>query len=153
MLRNLVSRIGALWRQLEQMTEERSILAVMQISSGQDDLRLCGIQEGWRVLFATTVERAVHIRQTNRVDVVLYDCDVAEADWRRGLVTLLNSGEPVFAIVLSRVVNASLSLDVLENGGYAVAQKPLERHSLVGLVNGALQMEDAINSCRILEQV
>ncbi|HXA65202.1 MAG TPA: hypothetical protein VNV82_08625 [Bryobacteraceae bacterium] len=153
MLRNLVSRIGALWRQLEQVAEERSILAVMQISSGQDDLRVIGIQEGWRVLFATTVQRAVGIRQTNRVDVILYDCEVAEADWRPGLVTLLNSGEPVFAIVISRVVDTSISVDVLESGGYAVAPKPLERQNLVALVNGALQMEDTINSCRVLEQV
>jgi PleD family two-component response regulator len=98
-LRNVVLRIGALWRQLEHVAEDRSVLAVMRLSSGQDDLRVCAIQEGWRVLFATTVERAVHIRQTNRIDVVLYDCDVADADWRQGLFTLLNCGEPVFAIV------------------------------------------------------
>jgi DNA-binding response OmpR family regulator len=153
MLRNLVLRIGALWRQLEHVAEERSILAVMRVSSGQDDLRVCAIQEGWRVLFATSVERAVHIRQTNRIDVVLYDCDVAEADWRQGLFTLLNCAEPVLAIAISRVVDAQMSLDVLDSGGYAVAAKPLQRQSLVALVNGALQLEDTIDSCRVLEQV
>ncbi len=153
MLRNLVLRLGALWRQLEHVAEERSILAVMRVSSGQDDLRVCAIQEGWRVLFATSVERAVHIRQTNRIDVVLYDCDVVEADWRQGLFTLLNCAEPVLAIAISRVVNAQMSLDVLDSGGYAVAAKPLQRQSLVALVNGALQLEDTIDSCRVLEQV
>jgi DNA-binding response OmpR family regulator len=153
MLRSLVLRIGALWRQLEHVAEDRSVLAVMRVSSGQDDLRVCAIQEGWRVLFATTVERAVHIRQTNRIDVVLYDCDVADADWRQGLFTLLNCGEPVFAIAMSSVVNTQMSLDVLDSGGYAVTSKPLKRQSLVALVNGALQLEDAIDSCRVLEQV
>jgi len=153
MLRNLVSRIGALWRQLEHVAEERSILVVMRLSSGQDDLRVCAIQEGWRVLFATSVERAVYIRQTNRINVVLYDCDVAEADWRQGLFTLLNCAEPVFAIAISSIVNAQMSLDVLDNGGYAVTSKPLNRQSLVALVNGALELEDAIDSCRVLEQV
>jgi len=153
MLRNLVLRIGALWRQLEHVAEERSILAVMHVGSGQDDLRVCAIQEGWRVLFATSVERAVRLRQTNRIDVVLYDCDVAEAGWRQGLFTLLNCGEPVFAIVISPVVNAQMSLAVIEDGGYAATAKPLKRQSVVALVNGALKMQDAIDSCRVLEQV
>jgi DNA-binding response OmpR family regulator len=153
MLRNVVLRIGALWRKLEHVAEDRCILAVMRVSSGQDDLRVCAIQESWSVLFATTLERAVHIRQQNRVDVVLYDCDLADADWRQGLFTLLNCGEPVFAIVMSRVVDTPMSLDVLDSGGYAVTAKPLKRQSLVALVNGALQLEDAIDSCRVLEQV
>jgi hypothetical protein len=46
-----------------------------------------------------------------------------------------------------------MSLDVLDSGGYAVTPKPLKRQSLVALVNGALQLEDAIDSCRVLEQV
>lgn len=153
LLRSLVSRIGALWRQLERAAEERSILVVMRISSGQDDLRVCGIQEGWRVLFATTVERAMYMRRTNRINVILYDCDVVETDWRQGLATLLTSGDPVFAIVISREVNASMFLDVIEGGGYALTAKPLDRRNVVALVNGALQMEDTINSCRVLAQV
>jgi hypothetical protein len=50
-------------------------------------------------------------------------------------------------------VNTQMSLDVLDSGGYAVTSKPLKRQSLVALVNGALQLEDAIDSCRVLEQV
>jgi len=153
MLRNFVRRIGTLWRQLEYVPEERSILAVMGISSGQDDLRVCAIQEGWRLLFATTVERAVRIRQTNRIDVVLYDCDVAEIDWRQDLFAMLNCAEPVFAIMISRVVNAQFSMAVLESGAYAVTGKPLKRQSVTALVNGALQLKDTIDSCRVLEQV
>ena len=153
MLRNFVRRIGALWRQLEHVTEERSILAVMGISSGQDDLRICAIHEGWRLMFATTVERAVRIRQTNRIDVVLYDCDVAEIDWRQDLFTMLNCAEPVFAIVISRVVNAEFCLAVLESGAYAVTGKPLKRQSVAALVKGALDLEDTIDSCRVFEQV
>jgi DNA-binding NtrC family response regulator len=153
MLKNLVLRIGALWRQLEHVAEERSILAVMDVGSGQDDLRVCAIQEGWRVLFATSVERAVRLRQTNRVDVILYDCDVEKADWRPGLFTLLNCGEPVFAIVIAPVVNAQMSLAVIGEGGYAATEKPLKRQSVASLVNGALQMQYAIDSCGVLEQV
>jgi len=153
MLRSFVRRIEALWRQLEHVSEERSILAVMGASSGQDDLRVCAIQEGWRLLFATTVERAVRIRQTNRIDVVLYDRDVAEVDWRQDLLTMLNCAEPVFAIVISRVVTAQFSLAVLENGGYAVARKPLKGQSVTALVKGAFELEDTIDSCHVLEQV
>jgi DNA-binding response OmpR family regulator len=153
-LRNLVRYVGVLWRQLQQVgTEERRILAVMPALSGQDNLRVWSIEEGWSVLFATSVESAVSIRQANRIGVVLYDCDLPEINWRKGMVTLLNCAEPVFAIALSRVVNARFCLAVLESGGYAVVGKPLDRQSLVGLVNGALRLEDSIDSCRVFRQV
>ena len=80
-------------------------------------------------------------------------CDLPEVDWRKGLVTLLNCAEPVFAIALSRVVNARFCLAVLESGGYAVIGKPLDRQSFVGLVNGALRLEDSIDSCRFLSKL
>ncbi len=155
MLRNLIQRIGTLWRQLEQLgTQERSILAVMSASSGQDDLRVFSIQEGWRVLFATTLESAIRIRQMNRmIRVILYDCDLLEGEWREGLVALLNCAEPVFVIVLSHLATPSLWLAALESGGYAVTGKPLDRPSLAALVKSALQLEDSIDSCRVLEQV
>jgi len=153
-LRNLVQCVGVLWRQLQQVgTEERGILAVMPASSGQDNLRVWSIEEGWSVLFATTVESAVRIRQANPIGVLLYDCDLPEVDWRKGMVTLLNCAEPAFAIALSRVVNTRLCLAVLESGGYAVIGKPLDRQSFVGLVNGALRLEDSIDSCQVFEQV
>jgi DNA-binding response OmpR family regulator len=153
-LRTLVKRVGMLCRRLQQMgTEERGILAVMPASLHQDNLRVWSIEEGWSVLFATSVESAVRISQGNRIGVVLYDCDLPEINWRKGMVTLLNCAEPVFAIALSRVLNARFCLAVLESGGYAVAGKPLDRKSLVGLVNGALRLEDSIDSCRVFEQV
>ena len=68
-LRNLVECVGVLWRQLQQVgTEERSILAVIPALSGQDNLRVWSIEEGWSVLFATSVESAVRIspREPNR---------------------------------------------------------------------------------------
>jgi DNA-binding response OmpR family regulator len=153
-LRNLVECVGVLWRQLQQVgAEERSILAVMPAFSDQNNLRVWSIEEGWSVLFATSVESAVRIRQANRISVLLYDCDPPEINWRKDMVRLLNCAEPVFAIALSRVVNARFCLAVLESGGYAVVGKPLDRQSLVGLVNGALRLEDSIDSCRVFEQV
>ena len=153
-LRNLVQCVAVFWRKLQRVgAEERSILAVMPALSGQDNLRVWSIEEGWSVLFATSVERAVRIRQANRIGVVLYDCDLPEINWRKGMVTLLNCAEPTFAIALSRGVNARFCLAVLESGGYAVIGKPLDRQSLVGLVNGALRLEDSIDSCGVFEQI
>ena len=155
MLRNLARYVGVLWRQLQQVgTEERNILAVMPALSGQDNVRVWSIQRGLECAVRTTsVESAVRIRQANRIGVVLYDCDLPEINWRKGMVTLLNCAEPVFAIAISRVVNARFCLAVLESGGYAVIGKPLDRQRLVGLVNGALRLEDSIDSCRVFEQV
>jgi len=78
-LRNLVQRVGVLcWKLRRAGTEERRILAVMPALSDQNNLRVWSIEEGWSVLFATSVERAVNVRQANRIGVVLYDCDLPE---------------------------------------------------------------------------
>lgn len=152
MFKHLKSRLDSLWRQLEQAGDvSRSVLAVLSTSSCQHDLRVFAIEQGWRMSFATTLRDALDIRQTKKIEVIIYDQDLPDAPWRQGLFQLLDCTGPALAILLSCTADARICRTVLESGGFAVARKPVDRGSLVPLVNGALQLAEDIDSCRISE--
>jgi DNA-binding response OmpR family regulator len=157
MLKNFKGHLEHLWRQLEEVgTSERNVLAVLPASSGQDDLRVFAIEQHWQICFANTLERAVDILQRQKIDVVIYDRDLSDADWRRALPQALsmisNCADPAIAIVLSYNTGSSEERLVLDCGGYAVARKPVERGNLVPLVNGALQLAEDIESLCLSER-
>jgi len=147
MFRNIFGQLGALWRQLEQVAafEGRTVLLVTTSSSVQIELRVFSIQEGWRILYARSLEGALHVSKLNRVTVVIYDRDLPDVEWRKGLRSLVD-GDPVFFILLSSVVDQRLWKTVLDNGGYDVARKPVERESLVPLVSGAFALASSVES-------
>ena len=146
MFKNILGQIGALWRQIEQAgADERVVLAVTTFSSVQMDLRVFSIQEGWRILFAKSLEAALKLSKLHKVTIVIYDLDLPDVEWRKGLRSFVN-GYPVFFILLSPVVNQRLWKAVLDNGGYDVVRRPVERESLVPLVNGAFALASSVDS-------
>jgi DNA-binding response OmpR family regulator len=147
MLNNFKCHLEHLWRQLEEVaTSQRNVLAVLPAFSRRADLRVFAIEQRWQICFASTLDRAVNILQTQKIDVVIYDRDLPDADWRRALPRI--SKGPAIVIVLSHTSGAIEQRLVLDCGGYAVARKPVERGNLVPLVNGALQLVEEIDSLR-----
>lgn len=135
-----------MWRRFEQASSpERTVLAVTPFSSEQVAVRLFGIQERWRVLYASTLERAIELRQQEMISVILYDRDLPGVDWPQAVRALLSCSEPACLILLSGVVDKRLWQSVLQYGGYDVARKPLERATLVPLVNGACLLASRID--------
>lgn len=147
MFKNIFGQIGALWRQLEQAAafEGRTVLLVTTSSSVQIDMRVFSIQEGWRILFARSLSGARHIIKLHKVTVVIYDRELPDAEWCKGLRSLVEA-DPVFFILLSPVVDRRLWKAVLDNGGYDVARKPLDRDGVVPLVNGAFALANSVES-------
>jgi len=146
MFKNILGQIGALWRQIERAgAEDRVVLAVTTFSSVQMELRIFSIQEGWRILFAKSLEAALMLSKIHKVTIVIYDLDLPDVEWRRGLRSFAN-GYPVFFILLSPVVDLRLWKAVLDNGGYDVVRTPVQRESLVPLVNGAFSLASCIDS-------
>jgi DNA-binding response OmpR family regulator len=153
MLKNFKGRLEYLWRQLEEVaTSERSVLAVLPAFSCKDDFRVFAIEQRWQVCFANTLERAIDILQRQKIDVVIYDRDLPDADWRRALSRISNCIGPAIVIVLCYTAGASEERLVLDCGGYAVARKPVERGSFVPLVNGALHLAEDIDSLGLSER-
>jgi DNA-binding response OmpR family regulator len=149
MLKNFKCHLEHLWRQLEEVaTSQRNVLAVLPVFSRRADFRVFAIEQRWQICFASTLERAVDILQTQKIDVVIYDRDLPDANWRHALPRISNCAGPAIVIVLSSTTDASAERLVLDCGGFAVARKPVERGNLVPLVNGALQLVEEIDSLR-----
>ena len=147
MLNNFKCHLEHLWRQLEEVaTSQRNVLAVLPAFSRRADFRIFAIEQRWQICFASTLERAVDIQRRQKIDVVIYDRDLPDADWRQALSKVSNSAGPAIVIVLSYTTDASAERLVLDCGGFAVARKPVERGNLVPLVNGALQLVEEIDS-------
>lgn len=147
MFKNLVGRIEALWNRIEHVAAppERTVLLVTASQSVQTDLHVLSIQEGWRILFARSLDAALRILTIHGAAVIIYDLDLPEVAWRRALRSLLDAA-PVIFILLSSIADRCIWEAVLDGGGYDVAQKPLDRTKLVCLVNGAFALTSSIES-------
>jgi len=154
MLRQLKSRLGAFWRQLEHGgPQERRVLVVMDRSSCQDDLRIWAIENQWQLSFALTLQNAMAIQRATGSNVIIHDQALPGVDWRQGLQTILGCAKPAMAIVLSDNGRARICRSVLGCGAYALARKPMDEHAIVPLVNGALQLAADIDSLYVSESV
>jgi DNA-binding response OmpR family regulator len=138
---------GALWLRWEQFaSESKTILAVTNNFSCRSTLRVLSIEEGWRILFADSLEDGLRLQNQNRVGVLVYDRNLSGVDWKQGLRTLLSSDEAVFPIVISDVLTPRLRSEVLYCGGFDLARNPLEPKDFAALVNGAWALAKSIDS-------
>ncbi len=143
----LREQTGALSRRWEQWARaRRTLLAVTRDARCKSSLRTFSLEQGWRILFAETLEDAIRLQTLERICVLIYDRQLPGIEWRRGLRTLLASDEPMLPIVIADELSASLRSDVLSYGGYDLARNPLEPECFVPLVNGAFALTESIDS-------
>jgi DNA-binding NtrC family response regulator len=135
MLRRAVARLDH---------RSRTVLAVTRFRSLRAELRVLALEQGWHIVFASTLEDAVEIRRRARIAVVLYDRDFSCGEWRVGLRTLASCGDATCVILLSHEENSELRHDVVEQGGFDVARDPFDTRRLARLMNGALALEAAL---------
>jgi DNA-binding response OmpR family regulator len=147
MLNRLRERSSELRRQWDHFnSESRTILAATNNLSLRMSLRVLSLEQGWRVLFADSLEDGLRLQSLNKISILVYDGDVAGVDWRRGLRTFLDSPGAFFPIVISAVPNSRLRSEVLRCGGYDVARNPLDPRDFAALVNGALALARSIDA-------
>lgn len=147
MVNGILERTGELWHQWERFAaESRTVLAVTRDCRCKNNLRILSLEEGWRILFAESVEDGLRLQYTNRICVLIYDRNLPGVEWRDGLRTLLRLDGPVFPIVISDVASAQLRSEVINSGGFDLARNPLQPECFVPLVNGALALAESIES-------
>jgi DNA-binding NtrC family response regulator len=145
--RRVINRLKYRWRELS--AESKTILAVTTDSACRASLRILSIEEGWRVLFADSVEDGLRLQQGNRVCVLVYDRNLSDRDWRQGLRTMVAAGDSAIPILLSNVLTPRLRTEALRCGGYDVAANPLAARSFAALVKGALALQESIDGLEI----
>ena len=109
-------------------------------------LRILSLEQGWRILFAQSIEDGLRLQSLSGIGVLIYDRELPGIEWRYGLRTLLRRNPPVVPIVLSNAPNSRFRAEVVSCGGYDVARNPLDPAAFVSLVNGALALADSIES-------
>jgi len=143
----LMERTGALWRRWERYAvANRTLLVVTRNTLCKTSLRTLALEQGWRILFAETIEDGLRLQSLDRICVLIYDHQLPGVEWRHGLRTLLALDEPTLPIIISDVLSARLRSEVLNCGGYDLARSPLEPEYFVPLVNGALALAESIDS-------
>ena len=146
LLKKLFVRKEPQIRRSDGCTKDRTVLLVSPHASEQNTLRVAAILERWHLLIAPTVDCAERILEQEPVSVVLYDRRAAPSGWQPSVRRLLQSSHSVCLILLSDDVAEPPRCSVLECGGYDVARKPLDRATLVALVNGYLGLRESIDS-------
>ena len=145
--RGVINRLKNQWKELS--SESKTVLAVTNDSACRSSLRILSIEEGWRVLFAASVEDGLRLQQGNRICVLVYDRNLSDIDWRHGLRTMVAAGDAAIPILLSNVLTPRLRTEALRCGGYDVAANPLVARSFAALVNGALALQKSIDCLEI----
>jgi DNA-binding response OmpR family regulator len=147
MMNGILERTGELWLQWERFASGgRTVLAVTRDCRCKTSLHILSLEQGWRILFAESLEDGLRLEHTNRICVLIYDRDLTGVEWREGLRALLSSDEPLLPIVISDAPSAELRSEVIDNGGFDLARNPLEPDCFVALVNGALALAESIDS-------
>lgn len=94
--------------------------------------------EGIEVLSADCLLEAVLQQAVTQGRVILYDADAPE-HWRTALEQFLRMQPVAHVIVLSRLADDHMWIEVLDTGGYDLLMKPLRGEEIRGVVHNALR--------------
>jgi DNA-binding response OmpR family regulator len=141
--REMAAALSRRWGKL--MPQSRTVLALTTNFGCRSSLRVLSLEEGWRILFADSLEDGLRLQCLNRASILVYDHDLPGVDWRRGVRTLLSEGA-TFPIVIADPPSSRLRSEVLDCGGFDVARNPLEPACLAALVNGAWALTKSIDN-------
>ena len=88
----------------------------------------------WDVFFAKGWREAYGLTDQIKPAIILFDRDVAGADWRHVVSALASTSTAACVLLVSRVADDYLWNEVVSNGGYDVVPKPLREDDLVRVV-------------------
>jgi DNA-binding NtrC family response regulator len=81
------------------------------------------------------------------VQVVVTDAALPDGDWRRVIEIVERGRRKIQVVVCSRLGDAKLWLDVLEEGGYDVLVEPYEREEVKRIVAVAAAISTSSSLC------
>lgn len=111
-----------------------SVLAVLSGDGERQLVTTFARDNGWNVSFAETVEQARTRLAGNVVAVILLDRDSAGVEWRSMVRNLADHRPAPCIILMSPVVDRYLFQELVNQGGYDVVAKPLQREELRRIV-------------------
>ena len=123
------------------MTEDRPANAETLAISGCEK-ELCRLRElfaglSWSIDTVHTLAEAKEWLTRNRTPVILCESCLPDGDWKAALRLTAGSANSPSLIVMSRLADERLWVDVLSSGGYDVMALPVTRADLFHTLSGA----------------
>jgi DNA-binding response OmpR family regulator len=84
----------------------------------------------WGVFFVPTCEGALNLLADLKPQVILMDRDSAGPNWRPAMSALASASGGACIMLVSKVVDDGLWIEVVLNGGYEVLPKPVRREEI-----------------------
>ena len=107
-------------------------LRVVAITSGPNSkvaLRMAALQEEWHLLFAPSPKDALKLLRSGAVDVLVYDYNSGEEDWRKLCSDCVERG--IWFQLVANDPGDALFLSAITAGGLGVLWKPLSSAKLI----------------------
>ncbi len=99
------------------------VVTVLTVSDSEEDrewLRDVFGHSKWKMLSARSCREALEILQSNRISVVVCECELPDGNWKSLLGRFAQAAEEPLLIVTSRQADDRLWAEVLNLGGYDV---------------------------------
>jgi DNA-binding response OmpR family regulator len=112
-------------------------IRIVSVLEGAEDRCLLddvSARNQWDIFFANACDEACRLSDRLKPAVILFDRDVAGADWRQAVSSLASVSGSACILLISRVADNYLWNEVVSNGGYDVLPKPLREDEVLRAV-------------------
>ncbi len=126
------------FQNLPEISPADKTVAVLAVSPYEEDharLRMIFEHSNWRISSARGCHEAVRFLQTNRMAVLICECDLPDGSWRDLLEALSLLPYPPLLVVASQRADDSLWAEVLNLGAYDVLSKPFDRAEVTRIIS------------------
>ena len=106
-------------------------LAIMDDSPDRDELKSLFDDAGWYLAIEETFARAVTRQAIDRFQLILYERDRADGDWRQAVSLLSHLSPRPCVILLSGSLDANLWDELVRCGGFDVLKMPFEKEAVM----------------------
>ncbi len=123
---------------LPEISPADKTVAVLAVSPYDEDhacLRMIFGHSNWKISTARNCHEAVRFLQSNRMAVLICECDLPDGTWRNLLEALALLPYPPLLVVASKHADDSLWAEVLNLGAYDVLSKPFDRAEVTRIIS------------------
>jgi len=128
-------------------------IRIVSVLAGAEDRYLLdhvSARNQWDVFFADACDEACRLSDRLKPPIILFDRDVAGADWRHAVSSLASVSGSACILLISRVADDYLWNEVVANGGYDVLPKPLREDEVLRAVRLAWSYWNCVRRARAI---
>ncbi len=114
-----------------------SVLAVVEEGPARDAVAEAARREGWVLEIADSLKSVLDLPRAKRHAVVVYQRELPGMDWREAVSSCAGMAGRPCVILLSRLTDHNLWVELARNGGSDLLREPVEVQALGAAVHNA----------------